>query len=153
MRQLPDPLRVVVAEDDEKFRRALCEVLGADPRFEVVGEAERGDGLAALVAEHDAHLVVLDVRMPHGGVDAVTDLDRSRSARGTEWPRICALSAQTGTTTVTAMMRAGATGFLAKGSVGSDLGDLLVRCAQGEVVLGVPGAAEVIDQLGPSFEA
>ncbi len=61
-----------------------------------------------------------------------------------------ALTAQTGVTQVLAMLRAGALGYLVKGRVGHDLPDLLARCARGDVVLAVPGAAEAMRRLSGS---
>jgi two-component system nitrate/nitrite response regulator NarL len=138
-------LRVVLADDDAGFLSALVEVLQSDGRFEVVGRTARGSEVADLVAQTRPDLVVLDVRMPDGGAQAVTAvLERLGSSTV---PRICALSAQTSTATIAALVRAGATGFLAKGAVGADVADLLARCAAGEVVLAAPHAAAAIDQL------
>ena len=138
------PYRVVVADDDEGFRTALREALEGDGRFLVVAEAATGVGIADLAAEQRADLVVLDVRMPSGGPEAATAIARRRATA--DAPRICALSAQTSAATVASMVDAGATGFLAKGSVGAHLADLLARCCAGEVVLAVPTAAEALRQ-------
>ena len=45
-------IRVLVVEDSLTVRKRLCEVLGADPELEVVGEAE--DGKRAIELCHDA---------------------------------------------------------------------------------------------------
>lgn len=137
----------MVADDDAEFRAAARAVLDADGRFVVVAEADTGLALGDLVARVGAHLVVVDVRMPHGGPGAVAAI-RARTA----WPApgrpvVCALSAQTGTPVVAAMLTAGATGFLAKGALGGDLPDLLARCARGEVVLAVASAGKALGQL------
>lgn len=140
----PHPIRVVLADDDADFRAAARAVLTADARFEVVGETDTGAGLTDLAVLLEAHLVVVDVRMPHGGADAVAALTRQATWAGREAPRVCTLSAQTSAATVAAAVGSGATGFLGKGSIGGDLADLLARCARGEVVLAVPTAAEAL---------
>ena len=66
--------RVVVADDDPTFRSAAVEVLEADDRFAVVGEVATGAGLAELVEETGADVVLLDVRMPGGGPAAAQQL-------------------------------------------------------------------------------
>ena len=136
------PTRVVIADDDDAVRDALDEVLEADPRFTVVGLAVTGNELQEVALTTLPDLVLLDVRMPGGGAHAARTLLASPSP-----PVVIAVSADTGTSTVVAMMRAGAVGYLAKGSL-SALPDLVARCVDGEVVLAVPSAAEALLQLG-----
>lgn len=147
MPQPANPIRVVVADDDEQFRAATRAALDADARFVVVAESETGLALGDLAAHVGAHLVVVDVQMPHGGPASVASIRRRSAWAGRGGPLVCALSARTSTLSVSAMVAAGATGFLAKGTVGADLPDLLARCARGEVVLAVPSGAEVLRQL------
>jgi two-component system nitrate/nitrite response regulator NarL len=135
-------VRVVVADDDDLMRRAVVDVLGAHGAFAVVGEVADGAELADLVVQTEAALVVLDVRMPSGGA-AVTRLLRSRPPS----PVVVAVSASTDLTTVTAMLRAGAAGFLAKGRLGTTFGDDLLRCLEGQVILAVPHATQVLEAL------
>ena len=44
-RSTDEPVRVVVVDDQELFRRGLTMLLGVEPGIEVVGEA--GDGISA----------------------------------------------------------------------------------------------------------
>ena len=55
--------RVVVVDDHPSFRRCACALLAAEG-FEVVGEAEDGEGAIALVSELAPELVLLDVQLP-----------------------------------------------------------------------------------------
>lgn len=135
-------IRVVVADDDDDVRAALADVLRADPRFVVVGSCATGHEVHALVDRAGADLVLLDVRMPGGGVQAVEVLARRH-------PRVVvvAVSASTETSSAAAMLRAGATGYLAKGHLGAQLPDLVARCAAGETVLALPHPGFVLDHL------
>lgn len=148
--------RVVVADDDVSVRSALRDVLDADHRFHVVGLAASGGELALVAAETRPDVVLMDVRMPDGGVAAARAVLRRLHAddgnrRGSPPPTVIAVSAHIGVALVVAMMRAGATGFLAKGRLG-ELPDLVARCAAGEVVLAVPSGAEALRQLlHPSY--
>jgi DNA-binding NarL/FixJ family response regulator len=136
-------IRVLVADDDETMRRAIVDVLVAHGDFDVVAEVATGDGLGAVADEHRAQLVVLDVRMPAGGPAA------ARSLRGVvPAPIVVAVSASNDVTTVAEMFRAGATGFLVKGQLGTTFADDLVRCARGQVMIAVPQAAQVLRALG-----
>jgi two-component system nitrate/nitrite response regulator NarL len=67
-----------------------------------------------------------------------------------EPPIIIAVSASTEPSTVIAMLRAGATGYLAKGRLGHWLPEMVARCADGQVMLAVPQAAGVLRALTAS---
>ena len=135
--------RVIVADDDPTFRSAAVEVLEADDRFAVVGEVATGAGLAELVEETDADVVLLDVRMPGGGPAAAQQLTERFGRRVV----MVAVSAQVETATVCRMLRAGATGYLPKGRRGASMPDLVARCADGDRVLAVPTGAAALHQL------
>jgi DNA-binding NarL/FixJ family response regulator len=67
--------RIVVAEDDAAFRAALAELLFADGRFEVVGEAENGREAIELARELRPDAIVMDIEMPDvDGVEATREL-------------------------------------------------------------------------------
>ncbi len=136
-------IRVVVADDDDVMRRAMVDVLTAHGGFTVVADVATGGALPDLVAETRAQLVVLDVRMPSGGAAAARALRAQEPA-----PVVVAVSASNDVPTVAAMIRAGATGFLAKGHLGTTFADDLVRCLQGQVMIAVPHAAQVLKALG-----
>jgi DNA-binding NarL/FixJ family response regulator len=87
--------------------------------------------------------VVLDVRMPAGGAAAARTLRDVVPA-----PIVVAVSASNDVATVAEMFRAGATGFLVKGQLGTTFADDLVRCARGQVMIAVPQAAQVLRVLG-----
>lgn len=140
-------IRVLVADDDELFRAALVDVLGADPRFVVVADLPSGEGIVEVARDHAADLVLVDVRMPAGGATAAEAL-RVASASGRLGPvRVVALSAQASTATVVGLLRAGAVGYLVKGQRASDLPDLVLRCAHGQVVVTAPTGASALRQL------
>ena len=135
-------IRVVIADDDDGVRAALHDVLDADARFLVVGTASQGVDLARTVEAARPDIVLLDVRMPGGGMAAARALSALPSA-----PVIVAVSASTEVATVVAMLEAGATGYLAKGRLGQWLPEMVSRCADGQVVLAVPNGAAVMRVL------
>lgn len=139
MPQTPS-VTVLVADDDDAFREALVDVLAADGRFEVVGSATSGADVRRLSAELRPSLVLLDVRMAGGGPELAHALSTSPGPR----PVVVAVSAQTGVTTVAAMLAAGVRGYFAKGRLGTTLPDALARVVAGERVLDVPGAEEAL---------
>jgi two-component system chemotaxis response regulator CheB len=62
---LPNPLRVVVAEDSPTARRLLVEIIRADPAMKVVGEAKDGLEAVELTLRLRPHLVTMDIQMPN----------------------------------------------------------------------------------------
>ena len=131
--------RVVVADDDDDVRAALCEVLDADARFRVVGAVATGAELVGLVALTRPDVVLLDVRMPGGGERAARELTAAPDP-----PVVVAVSASTDVATVTALLRAGVQGYLGKGGLGETLADTVARCLEGQVVLAVPNGRAVL---------
>lgn len=122
--------RVLVADNHPAMLSALVRVLEEDHRFLVEGSATEGDETMVRAEELRPDLVLLDVNMPCGG----PALARSLAAL-TPPPAVVAISAQSASSLIEEMVRAGVVGFMTKGRVGDGLGDLLVRCAEGEVVL------------------
>ena len=147
-------LRVIVADDDARVRGVLHEVLEDDDRFTVVALAGSGGQLLALAEALRPDVVLMDVRMPGGGAVAARALlslppplppPAGTTARQAP-PVVVAVSAHTGASVVVSMLRAGVSGYLAKGRLAA-LPDLLARCADGEVVLAVPSGADALRQV------
>jgi DNA-binding NarL/FixJ family response regulator len=64
-------VRVLVADDSSVFRDAAAEVVAATPGFELVGEAESGEGAVVSAERLHPDLVLLDLRMPGlGGLES-----------------------------------------------------------------------------------
>jgi DNA-binding NarL/FixJ family response regulator len=66
-----EPIRVLVVDDQELFRRGLVMLLGLEPGIEVVGEARDGVEGTNFAASDAPDVVLLDVRMPRrSGIEA-----------------------------------------------------------------------------------
>jgi DNA-binding NarL/FixJ family response regulator len=132
-------VRVVVADDHQTVLAALVKALEDEPGFDVVGSASTGTDAVDLARDTHADLVVVDVQMPGGGAEAAQRLLQLRPT-----PVVVAISGQSSATTLEDLLRAGVTGFVTKGHAGSDLIEVLQRCARGEVVLAASAAGAAL---------
>jgi DNA-binding NarL/FixJ family response regulator len=108
-------ITVVVADDDRTFSAALQEVIVTAPQLRLIGLAGDATEAIALAERHRPDVVVLDVRMPGGGVEAAREVRRRSPATS-----IIALSAYEDRDNVASMAGAGAGEYLVKGRVTSD---------------------------------
>jgi two-component system, response regulator PdtaR len=77
---VPEPRRVVIAEDEALIRMDLAEML-AEEGYDVVGQAADGARAIELAEEHRPDLVILDVKMPVlDGIAAAERIARDRIA-------------------------------------------------------------------------
>lgn len=116
---------VVIADDDPDLREALAGLIDQHPLMHVIGSAPDGRVAAALCGELGADLAVVDVRMPHGGVEAV---DAIRTANSTTV--VAVYTALADRRTRQSLFSAGAASIMLKGGrgeLGDELAALLVR--------------------------
>jgi DNA-binding NarL/FixJ family response regulator len=103
-------LTVLIGDDEPLIREVLCEVLEAEPDFEVVAVACDAHEAIRLAARHEPAVAILDVRMPGGGPLAAKEI--RRRSPGT---RVMAFSAYGDVRSVDEMRRVGVTEYLLKG--------------------------------------
>ncbi len=123
-------IRVLIADDEPPLLRMVADFIRACPGFEVAGLAADADQAADLAAERQPDVALLDVRMPGGGVSAARAI-RSRSPH----TQIVAHSAYHDTTLVLAMLQAGASGYVVKGTPLSEIIAALEGAAHGTTTL------------------
>jgi two-component system invasion response regulator UvrY len=71
-------VRVIVADDQAPFRRAVRSVLSAAPDFELVGEATSGEEAIELARALEPDLVLIDIEMEGvGGIEASRSITAS----------------------------------------------------------------------------
>jgi CheY-like chemotaxis protein len=122
----PRPVRVAVADDDPFARAAVEAIIRAGTGLEFVGSAAGAQEIVQLAAELAPDVVVVDVLMPGGGGPSATRQIREHRPA----TRVVALSASETPETYLAMLQAGASGVLVKGTPPSRLVELIHRAAQ-----------------------
>jgi DNA-binding NarL/FixJ family response regulator len=111
------PLRILVVDDFEKFRRYLCSALEQDRRFEIVGQACDGVEAVQKAAELNPDLILLDVGLPKlNGVQAAKQICKVAPRA-----KILFISQEFSFDVVKAALRSGALGYIQKLNVAREL--------------------------------
>ena len=119
------PVRILVADDDQVFTEALTALLGEDERLDVVGQARSGAEALALADELRPNVVLMDLAMPAmAGLEATR---RIREAHPETLVLILTGSAQVDD--VSAASAAGASGFLTKDCLSSEIASAILGIA------------------------
>lgn len=79
---MSEPLKLIVVDDHNLFRRGLIGLLNDQPDFRVVGEVANGQDAILVCRQLQPDVVLLDVHMPGGsGVDALQAIKKETKAR------------------------------------------------------------------------
>lgn len=133
-------IRVLLADDHAIMREGLRLVLAAEPRIEVVGEAEDGRQAVDLAAVLRPDVVVMDISMPHlNGLEATRQI-RDRLPQ----VQVVILTMHDNRAYYLQFAKAGAAGFLLKRAMGRELVTAIEAAARGESYLPPSIAAEVL---------
>ncbi len=134
-----EPVRVLVCDDAAPFRDGLRALLATSGDVEIVGEAPDGRAAVAAAVTLQPDVVLMDLSMPGmGGVDATREV----LAR---CPHIAVLvlTMAEDDESVFAALRAGARGYLLKGTRKAEMVRAILAVSAGEAVLGAPVAARL----------
>jgi DNA-binding NarL/FixJ family response regulator len=116
------PLRILLAEDDDRLAELVGTILNGDGRFIVLGRARTGNDAVALCEEHAPDIVLMDIGMP--GRDGIAATSAIHARDPGQHIVIYTGSAEYGD--VARAEDAGAVGYLHKDALTSpDLADAL----------------------------
>jgi len=123
------PIRVLIADDHRLFAEALEAILGDDDRIAVVGRAGDGREAVDLTHELEPDVVLMDLSMPIlDGVSATREIKR-----GAGRIRILVLTGSDSRTDVDRSRAAGASGYVTKDRIASELVEAIVEVASREI--------------------
>jgi len=129
---------VVIIDDHSIFRSGLRADLADD--LDVLGEAASVSTAIALITATSPEVVLLDVHLPDGnGADVIA---------GAPGPRYLALSVSDSAEDVVGVIRAGARGYITKGSSGAEVSAAVRAVAGGDAVFSPRLAGFVLDAFG-----
>jgi DNA-binding NarL/FixJ family response regulator len=141
-----EPLRVVVAEDQDLLRAGFTMILTADG-IDVVGEAATGADAITMVRDTRPDVVLMDIRMPEtDGLEAT----RQIMADATTPPRIIILTTFDLDRYVYAALSAGASGFLLKDITPEQLVAAVHLVRAGDALLAPSITRRLIERFAPA---
>ncbi|HEY0454124.1 response regulator transcription factor [Actinophytocola sp.] len=127
----PEPVAVLIVDDDPLVRAGLAMMLGGAPDIRVVGEAGDGSEVLGSIDRHGPDVVLMDIRMPAVDGLAATEAVRARHPA----PEVIVLTTFDADAHVLRALRAGAAGFLLKDTPPAQIVAAVREVARGNPVL------------------
>lgn len=109
-------IKIGIVDDHPIYRRGLVHTLDAEADFDVVGEGECASDAVRLATELAPDLLLLDISMPGGGIEAAELI-----AEAAPSVDIVMLTVSESEKHVSSSMRLGCRGYILKGISGPDL--------------------------------
>lgn len=143
VKEVPNPVRILIADDHILFRDGLRKLLQTEPGFQVVGEASDGEMLIALARETKPDLILIDLSMPRqDGMEVLRELASSAFSG-----RTLLLTASIEKAQVVQALKLGAYGVILKESTTQRLFDC-IRCVMaGEYWIGRESVSDLVKAL------
>jgi DNA-binding NarL/FixJ family response regulator len=139
-----EDIRVVIVDDHQIVRDGLEALVAALDGVVVVGTAADGVDALHVVAETSPDVVVMDIQMPRlDGIEATR-----RITSGDDAARVVMLTMNEDDETVLAAIRAGASGYLLKGSGAEEVLGAIRAAYAGGMVFGASLAGRVAGLFG-----
>ena len=137
---MPDPIRVLIADDHLIVREGLRLILETAEGMELVGEAADGAEAVRLASQLQPDVVLMDLRMP--GMDGLTAIERLQATH----PHIAVviLTTYNEDDLMLRGLRAGARGYLLKDTDRETLFHAIRAASRGELLLKPEIVAKVL---------
>jgi len=144
-------IRMILADDHLIVRAGIRQFLDLEDDFEVVAEADDGEQAKILIDQHKPDVAILDIQMPKASGIEVT-----RHVRSNRWPvGVLVLTAFDDDPYVTAVLKAGANGYVLKTAKPMEIIQAVRDVYQGKSVLDRAIVSKVMAYLsspaGPSI--
>jgi len=132
-------VRIVLADDHTILREGLRALLSADPKFEIVAEAEDGRQAVRCVEKLGPDLLLMDLSMPRmSGIDAISEIKKRYPET-----KIIALTVHKTEEYLLTTLQAGAEGYVLKDATHDELVMAIHNVMAGKPYLS-PGISEKI---------
>lgn len=136
-----EQIRILVADDNQRFRSGLKALLAAAPDTQLAGEASTGSEAILMAERLQPDVILMDIQMPGiNGIDATRQILQTSPHIG-----ILMLTMFEDDDSVFAAMRAGARGYLLKGALKAEILRAIRGVYSGEAIFG-PAIARRLTQ-------
>ena len=141
-------IRIVIVDDHSIFREGLLSVLKTEPDIEIVGEGATADDAVRLAREHLPDIILLDISMPGGGLNAAQEIVE-------QYPvvKIIILTGSEGESHVMTALKTGARAYVLKGVAASELVNILHSVQSGEIYVTPTLAANLLSEMAPGLRS
>ena len=138
-----EPIRVLIADDQQLLRAGFRVILQSEPGIDVIGEAADGAEAVALARDLRPDVVLMDIRMPRlDGLAATEHLTKLPDG-----PRVVVLTTFDQNEYVVRALRAGAYGFLLKDAPASRLVSAVRAAANGDALIEPSITRRLVEQF------
>jgi len=139
-----DPLRILVVDDHPLFRKGVAALIGVQADMEVVGAADGMEVAVDLALSLQPDVVLMDLQLPDGsGIQATRTIVETSPAI-----RVLIVTMFEDDDSVFAALRAGARGYVLKGTDEEDLLRAIRSVAVGEAIFSPTIASRVLTYFG-----
>ncbi|GMB83464.1 response regulator transcription factor [Shinella zoogloeoides] len=135
-------IRIAIVDDHPIFREGVASCLDDIGGFDLVGEGNCRDDAVLLAERAEPDVMLLDISMPGGGLDAVRRIMERRSAQ-----KIVMLTVSEDNADVAAALKCGARGYVLKGVGSRTLADVLRLVHAGEMYLSPVLSAQMVASM------
>jgi DNA-binding NarL/FixJ family response regulator len=137
-------ITLMIVDDHPVVREGLAAILKSQKDMKIVAEAGDGEEACKLYDEFSPDVVLLDLRMPNkDGLGVITEL----MARNPPKPRIIVMTTYESEEDIRRTLKAGAKGYLAKGTAPQEIRDAVRKVAKGDSLLPASIASKLAESM------
>jgi two-component system NarL family response regulator len=137
-------ITVLIADDHPVVREGLVAIFKSQKDIKVVAEATNGDEACELANQFSPDVLLLDLRMPKkDGLQVITEL----MARRVTKPRIIVMTTYESEEDIRRALKAGAKGYLVKGTAPQQIREAVRKVAEGESLLPAAIASKLAESM------
>ncbi len=140
---MANPIRIAVIDDHPLYREGTVQTLTEAEGFEVVAEGATAADALKVAQKCLPDVILLDLRMPGGGVEAAADI-----ADACPHVRTIMLTASENEQDVTSALQAGARGYIVKSSSGPEVVETVRAIYRGEHYVSSGLGARLLIKIG-----
>lgn len=135
-------IRVVIVDDHPLFRDGTARTLNSCADIKVVAEGESAEDAIRLAQEQLPDIILLDISMPGGGIEAARAISRTCPV-----VKIAMLTVSEHEDDVMQSLEAGASGYILKGIGGQELIEIICGVHNGDSYVSPNLAARMLTEL------